>query len=44
MPFLDTNIIIRDLTKDDPVKADACFTLIQAIKHGQESVETTESV
>jgi predicted nucleic acid-binding protein len=44
MRFLDTNIVIRYLTKDDPVKAAACFTLIQAIKHGRESVETTESV
>jgi uncharacterized protein len=44
MRFLDTNIIIRYLTKNDPVKATSCFTLIQAIKHGQESVETTESV
>jgi uncharacterized protein len=43
MAFLDTNVILRYLTKDDPVKATACFTLIQAIKHGQERVETTES-
>jgi predicted nucleic-acid-binding protein len=44
MRFIDTNIIIRYLTKDDPVKATACHRLMQAIASGQEQVETTESV
>jgi len=30
--FLDTNIVLRHLTKDDPQKARACFALIEAIR------------
>lgn len=44
MRLLDTNIIIRYLTNDDPVKAEACRRLIHAIHSGQEQVQTTESV
>lgn len=44
MRLIDTNIIIRYLTKDDPVKAAACQRLIQDIKSGKDRAETTESV
>jgi len=42
MRFLDTNIILRYLTKDDPVKAAACFALFQRLQKGQEEVTTSE--
>mgnify|MGYP001619259553 CR=1 FL=1 len=32
--FVDTNIILRHLLNDDPVKSPACFALIQAIEQG----------
>ncbi len=44
MRLIDTNIIIRYLTKDDPVKAAACQQLIQDITSGKDYAETTESV
>jgi predicted nucleic acid-binding protein len=33
--FLDTNILLRHLLNDDPVKSPACFALIQAIEQGE---------
>ncbi|MBI2955552.1 MAG: PIN domain-containing protein [Chloroflexi bacterium] len=33
--FLDTNIILRHLLNDDPVKSPACFDLIQAIERSK---------
>jgi predicted nucleic acid-binding protein len=44
MTFLDTNIILRYLTRDDEIKAQACFALFQRIKQGEELVLTSESV
>lgn len=44
MRFLDTNIIIRYLTKDDPVKAADCFDLFQRLKEGKEKVLTCEAI
>jgi predicted nucleic acid-binding protein len=44
MRFLDANVILRYLTKDDPAKAHACFTLFQQVKQGKEELQTTESV
>ena len=44
MRLIDTNIIIRYLTKDDPVKAAACHRLIHDVKTGKDRAETTESV
>ena len=44
MRFLDTNIIIRAITKDDPIKGHACEQLFLRVKHGHEQLKTTESV
>ncbi|MCI0563792.1 MAG: PIN domain-containing protein [Nitrososphaera sp.] len=44
MRFLDTNIILRYLTRDDPKKAEACFVLFQKVKKGQEILTTSETV
>jgi predicted nucleic acid-binding protein len=41
--FLDTNIFLRYLTRDDPAKADACRDLLARIDRGEEDGFTTES-
>jgi predicted nucleic acid-binding protein len=42
--YLDANIILRYLTRDDPAKADACFALLERVRAGTEEVFLTESV
>lgn len=44
MRFLDTNIIIRFLTRDDEPKADACYQLFQRVKQGEEEVFACEAM
>lgn len=44
MRFLDTNIILRYLTRDDEAKARACFELLQKVKAGSEEVFTSEAI
>jgi uncharacterized protein len=44
MRFVDTNIFVRFLTRDDPVKAAACFALFQRVQAGEEEVTTCEAV
>jgi len=44
MRFLDTNVILRYLTRDDEVKAQACYDLFQRLKSGAEAVLTCEAV
>ncbi len=44
MRFLDTNIILRYLTRDDETKAKACFELFQRLKAGSEQVFTSEAI
>lgn len=44
MKYLDTNVILRYLTRDDPVKAQACFEFFQRVKTGEEVVITCEAV
>ena len=39
--FLDTNILMRYFTKDDPVKAQAALTLLQRVERGEERVLTS---
>lgn len=42
--FLDTNILIRHLTRDDPRKAQACYRLLQRVERGEEVVVTSDLV
>ena len=35
MKFLDTNIILRFLTRDDVAKADACLRLFRQVQLGE---------
>lgn len=44
MRFLDTNVIIRYLTGDDEVKAEACYELFQRVQRGEEELFTSEAV
>ncbi|MCL5256934.1 MAG: PIN domain-containing protein [Chloroflexi bacterium] len=44
MRFLDTNIILRYLTRDDEEKAAACFQLFQRLKNGEEEAMVSEAV
>lgn len=44
MEFLDTNIILRYLTKDDQVKALRCFELFQQVKRKEIQLTTSEAV
>lgn len=44
MQFVDTNIFIRFLTKDDPKKAAACYKLFEKATKGKIKLQTTESV
>jgi predicted nucleic acid-binding protein len=42
VPFLDTNILLRHILNDDPIKSPACFALVQAIERGETMVWTSE--
>lgn len=44
MQFIDTNIFIRHLTRDDPNKAQACRALFQKANTGDIYLTTSESV
>lgn len=44
MRFLDANVILRYLTRDDETKAQACYQLFQRVKRGQEEVFTCEAI
>jgi predicted nucleic acid-binding protein len=35
MKFLDANVILRYLTRDDPKKAENCYELFQKVKRGE---------
>ncbi len=43
MRFLDSNIILRYLTRDNEAKAQACYELLQDVKQGREEVFTCEA-
>lgn len=43
MRWLDTNVILRYLTADDPVKAQACLSLFRRVEQGQETLATSET-
>ncbi len=44
MQFIDTNIFLRFLTKDDPMKADRCRKLLQSATEGDLKLYTTDLV
>ena len=44
MRFLDTNVLIRYLTGDDPEKAKASFALLLRVERGEEVVVTSDIV
>lgn len=44
MTFVDTNIFVRYLTQDDPVKAQACYELFKQAAANQIDLMTTEAV
>ena len=44
MRFLDTNVILRYLTRDDETKADACYQVFQCVKNGEEELVTGETI
>ncbi|MCY4448984.1 MAG: type II toxin-antitoxin system VapC family toxin [Chloroflexi bacterium] len=44
MKFLDTNVVLRFLTRDDETKAADCYRLFQRVQQGEEELLTCESV
>lgn len=44
MIFLDTNIFLRFLIRDDPEKAEACRSLLRRVQEGTEEATTSETV
>lgn len=44
MHFVDTNIFVRLLAKDDPVKSDRCFALFKKAESGDIELHTSESI
>ncbi len=44
MRLVNTNIFLRYLTRDDPVKAEACFRLLEQARKGEIALTTSESV
>lgn len=44
MRFLDTNIILRFLTRDDEEKAQACLALFRRVQRGEEEVTLSEAI
>ncbi len=44
MRFLDTNVILRYLTRDDEAKAEACYQLFQRVSQGEEELFTCEAI
>ena len=44
MRFLDTNVILRYLTRDDEVKAQACYQLFDRASRGEEILITCEAI
>ncbi len=44
MRFVDTNVFIRYLVRDDEKKAQRCYDLFQRAKEGNEQLTTSEAV
>ena len=44
MRFLDANVILRYLTRDDEAKARACYELFQRVQRGEEELAICEAI
>ncbi|MBI4235819.1 MAG: type II toxin-antitoxin system VapC family toxin [Chloroflexi bacterium] len=44
MRFLDANVFLRYLTRDDETRAQACYELFQRVKRGEDAVLTCEAI
>ncbi len=44
MRYLDANVLLRYLTRDDPAKAQACLDLLRRVEAGAEEVTTSEVI
>jgi len=44
MHFVDTNIFLRFLTRDDPIKAEQCRALLYTASEGESKLYTTDLV
>lgn len=44
MRFVDTNVIIRYLVRDDEAKAQRCYELLQRVRRGEERITTSGAV
>jgi predicted nucleic acid-binding protein len=44
MRFVDTNVFVRMLTGDDPVKEAYCAALFERVRDGDEQIATSEAV
>ncbi|MXY46091.1 MAG: type II toxin-antitoxin system VapC family toxin [Chloroflexi bacterium] len=44
MELLDTNVILRYLTKDDEAKAEACYELFEQARQGDKALFTCEAI
>ena len=44
MRFLDANVFLRYLTRDDEAKAEACYRLFQRASQGEEDLFTSEAI
>jgi predicted nucleic acid-binding protein len=44
MKFIDANVFLRFLTRDDERKAEACFRLFQRLQAGREEATTSEAI
>ena len=44
MQFVDANIFLRYLTKDDPIKAQACYELFKKAERSEVTLTTSEAV
>jgi predicted nucleic acid-binding protein len=42
--FLDTNVFLRSMVRDDEAKADACTRLFEGLERREEEATTTEAV
>ena len=44
MRFLDANVILRYLTRDDEAKAKNCYELFRRVQRGEEELTTCEAI